>query len=392
MPRTQKVTVSKKQKPEIKTVFGEPSWRISSKDVDAFLTHNAGHLGPISFKVGGKKIAPFSVAWAKQTPDRKLPPILRVLRGDFFCMPFGGNTEAYGKERHPIHGETANSKWKLSHYSSSRERSEIHADLVTKVRSGHVQKQVSLIKGHPAIYQRHVISQMSGEMNLGHHAMIKYPDVAGSGVISTSPFVFGQNWIEPTELPENKGYSALKPRAIFTSLEKTETIFGNTTDLSRFPARRGYEDIAMIVADASLPFAWTAVTFAKQGYIWFALKDPRVLRNTVMWFSNGGRHDAPWSGNHVNVMGLEEVTSFFAAGLARSVADNHIKKMGYPTTLKLNPALPTVVNYIMAVAPAPAGFDRVAKIEESPGGVTLTSSMGTSLNVSLDLSFLSGGA
>jgi len=400
MSRTQKITPrpAKKPspkapaKPEIRTVFGEPSWQLKSKDVEAFLTQTAGHLGPVTFRVGGKKIAPFSAAWSKVKPDAKLPPILRVLRGDFFCMPFGGNTVAFGKERHPIHGESANAKWTLSHFLNSRDGVELHADLSLKVRRGRLQKQISLITGHPAIYQRHIISGMSGEMNLGHHAMVKFPDVPGSGVLSTSRFVYGQNWIEPTERPESKGYSALKPGATFTSLDKSETVFGDTTDLSHFPARRGYEDIAMIIADDSLPFAWTAVTFAKQGYIWFALKDPRVLRSTVMWFSNGGRHAAPWNGDHVNVMGLEEVTSFFAAGLSQSAADNHITKMGYPTTLPLDPAKPTVVNYIMAVAPAPTGFDRVSKIEASDDGVRLTSSNGTSLNVPLDVSFLTGGA
>lgn len=390
MSRT-KVKSKKQSKPALKTVLGFPSWPMASKQVEAFLTQQGGHLGPVMFRVGGKKIKPLSVAWENSAPDRKLPPILRVLRGDFFCMPFGGNATPFGKEKHPLHGEAANANWKLTHFAKSKSRVELHAELATKVRRGNLQKQITLIDGHAAVYQRHVISQMSGEMNLGHHAMLKFPDVPGSGVISTSPFVYGQIWIQPTERPEAKGYSALKPGAIFTSLEKVQTVFGDTTDLSRFPARRGYEDLAMLVSDDTLPFAWTAVTFAREGYIWFALKDPRVLRSTVLWISNGGRYAAPWNGDHINVMGLEEVTSFFATGLAESVAENHISKMGYPTTLKLNPAKPTVVNYIMAVAPAPTGFDRVSKIESAPGGVRLTSAKGVTLSVPLDLSFLTGG-
>ena len=77
---------------------------------------------------------------------------------------------------------------------------------------------------------------MTGPMNFGHHAMLKFPDEAGSGVISTSRFVLGQVFVKPTELPENRGYSILKPGAEFDSLSRVPTII-----VSPF-ARRGYVD------------------------------------------------------------------------------------------------------------------------------------------------------
>jgi hypothetical protein len=40
-----------------------------------------------------------------------IPAILQVLRGDFFCLPFGGNTRSFRGENHPPHGETANARW-----------------------------------------------------------------------------------------------------------------------------------------------------------------------------------------------------------------------------------------------------------------------------------------
>ena len=79
-------------KPNKKVVLGQPSWRIASKEVEAFVTETGGHLGPVTFKLGGRKIAPYSVApWAKEKLDRSTPNIIKALRGDFFCMPFGGN-------------------------------------------------------------------------------------------------------------------------------------------------------------------------------------------------------------------------------------------------------------------------------------------------------------
>jgi hypothetical protein len=263
-----------------------------------------------------------------------------------------------------------------------------HASLKTKVRKGQVDKRICLMKGHNAIYSRHTISGVSGPMPLGHHAMLKFPDEPGSGIISTSPFVYGQTFYEPTELPENGGYSILKPAMPFTSLKDVPLITGESTDLSRYPARRGFEDIAMVLADRNLPFAWTAVTFPKQKFVWFAIKDPRVLASTVFWITNGGRHFAPWNSRHINVMGLEEVTANFHPGLAESVADNPITRMGHPTTLTLDPKKPTTVNYIMAVAAIPARFDEVKSIESSSGGVTLISANGKSVDAPLNVEFL----
>src|SRR4029079_13537481 len=128
--------------------------------------------------------------------------------------------------------------------------------------------------------------------------------------------------------------------AEFTSLSSVPLATGQTADLTRYPARRGFEDLVMMVADPNLPVAWTAVTFPKQRFAWFALKDPRVLRSTIFWISNGGRYNAPWSGRHVNVMGLEEVTANFHPGLAESAKPNPLSKRGIATSVKLDPRKP----------------------------------------------------
>ena len=93
---------------------------------------------------------------------------------------------------------------------------------------------------------------------------------------------------EPVERPENRGYSILKPGAEFDSLERVQTITGQRTDLSRYPARRGFEDLVMLVSDHRAPFAWTAVTFPRQRYVWFALKDPRGF---AQFIAQLGEHD-----------------------------------------------------------------------------------------------------
>src|SRR5438552_16555295 len=128
--------------PAMKTqpIEGQPSWRIASRDVEAWVTEHGGHVAPVTFDRRGKKIRPYSIApWATEKLPRSTPMIIRGLRGDFFCMPFGGNSEPFRGEQHPIHGETANAKWKLESQSRRAGVSELRLSLRTKIRPGRVE-------------------------------------------------------------------------------------------------------------------------------------------------------------------------------------------------------------------------------------------------------------
>ncbi len=376
---------------KIRTISGQASWRLCSSEVEAWVTELGGQLAPVTFDRRKRRLQPYSIApWVEEPASRDLPPILRSLRGDFFCLPFGGNATPFRGERHPIHGETANGRWCLEALGGGSGTVSLHLSLATRIRRGRVDKWIELRDGQNVVYCRHTISGMRGPMCFGHHAMLRFPDRPGSGVVTTNAFAHGQVFIEPTERPEDRGYSWLQPGAVFDTLERVPTIDGKHADLSRFPARRGFEDIAMILSQPDLPFAWTAATFPRERYAWFALKDPRVLRGTIFWLSNGGRHYPPWSGRHVNVLGLEEVTSYFHQGLAESARMNPFKDLGFATAVELDPHRHFTVSYLMAVALIPAGFDRVVEIQPSADGtgVSLRSASGKTVPVPVDLTFL----
>jgi hypothetical protein len=359
--------------------------------VQACVTQAGGHLGPVTFDRQGKKIQPYSIApWAEEKIDPSLPTILKVLRGDFFCMPFGGNGKAFRGEKHPVHGETANASWKFEAIEVDGGKQTLHLSLDSKTRPGRVDKRITVADGQDVVYSEHTISGMKGPMSPGHHAMLQFPEEPGSGIISTSPFVYGQVLPDAFEVPANKGYQCLKPGAVFTSLSEVPTLTGDLADLSRYPARRGFEDLVILVADQEIPFGWTAVAFPKQRYVWFALKNQHVLRQTVFWISNAGRHYAPWNGRHACRMGLEEVTSYYHYGLAESAAKNGLSEKGYPTCIQMNPKVPLVIPYIMGVAAIPAGFDKVTAIEatEQKDGIVIASASGKRVKAAVDLAFL----
>lgn len=375
-------------KPALKNVLDEPSWTIRAKGVEASVTRTGGMIAPVTFTLGRKKVQPMHIApWHGEKLAKSTPNILRALRGDFFCMPFGGNAAPFGREKHPVHGEVANSDWSVAAFEESRNQTTLRLQLKTRIRKATVDKLIRLVPGHAAVYQRNTVRGASGPMDIGHHAMLRFPEEGG--VVSTAPFDYAQVYPEPVENPADKGYSILQPGATFDSLQSVPMITGEATDLTHYPARRGFEDLVMMINDPSLPFGWTAVAFPTRGYAWFALKDVRVLRNTILWISNGGRHYAPWNGRHVNVMGLEESTSYFHPGLAESAGRNPISDLGFPTVVELDPKRPLVVNYLFGVAPIPPGMERIEAIDRHPDGITLR---GTDIKVDvpLDVDFLFG--
>jgi len=373
-----------------RTVKSQPSWRVANDQIEAFVTQAGGHLAPVTFDRKGRKLQPFSVApWHDEQLDKDTPAIVRTLRGDFFCMPFGGNETPYRGQRFPVHGDTSNLKWTLREITRTKPETVLHASLKCTSRAGYVDKRIRLIDGHPLVYQSHTVTGLSGKMGYGHHATLKFPEEPGSGLISSSKFVWGQVLPSDFEKAQDGGYFSLKPGAQFDKLSRVPDRFGGNADLSAYPARRGYEDLVMIVHDPAHELAWNAASFPKQRYVWFSVKHTGALPSTVLWHSNAGRHYAPWNGRHHSVLGIEDVCAYFHYGLAESVKPNPVSKLGHDTSKKFTPRTATRIPYAFGCVPTPRGFDRVRSIKPTADGtLTVTSASGKKTTIPFDHDWL----
>jgi len=375
--------------PRLLPFAGAPSWTFASDTVEASLTRDGGHLAPVRFRTSRGIIQPLAIApWGGE----KLPPgadrVLHDLRGDFFCAPFGGSPKTYRGEKHPAHGETATARWTHPSLVTTPVGVEFTTRLRTRVRSGEITKRIALRHGETNLYSTHELSGYSGPMNLGHHAMLAFPEENGPGQILLSSWREGRVSPRPFETPALGGYSSLRIGAPFRRLDRVPLATGGFADLSCYPAREGFEDIVMVSSRARPgQLAWTTVTFPQAGYLWFSIKDPRTLASTVLWHSNGGRHYAPWSGRHRRVLGLEEVTSYFHLGLAESAAPNPLSAAGIPTVLQLNAKRPTLIKNIMGVVALPTGFDRLKSIRLAHNHLIARSDSGLTVRHPVDLSF-----
>jgi len=370
---------------------GQPSYILANSRIKIAITVQGGHLRAC-FPHRGGQASPFFVApWWNEAPIGGEEPIIQVLRGDFFCLPFGANSETCQGVKYPVHGSTANGGWQLDSLQEEQREPSIALSMPV-YGGGRVVKRVRLQDEAAVLYCEHRISGLSGRMPLGHHAVLQFPEAEGSGIIDMSEPLAGFTAPAPIEEPAKGGYSLLKPGAVIEDPHRAPTVYGDTVDLLRYPSRDGYEDVALFVSDPARAFCYSCVTLPGEGYLYFQLKDPRVLAETLFWRSNGGRHYPPWSGRVRHVLGLEEVTSYFAYGVKPSVEANPLQERGFKTFVELSGERPLTVRVIMGCVPIPDGFSGVRDVSRRDStSIQITGRGGEELAVSCRLDFLQRG-
>jgi hypothetical protein len=378
----------------LETIASQPSWILENRDVRLAVTRHGGHMAPVEFlRAAGRPVQPYHVSPWQNEHRADLPaPVLASLRGDWFCLPFGGNSAEFRGEKHPPHGEVAGAPWTHVDTRHADGRHTLVLAFEPQARRGRIDKELTLVDGHDAVYSRHVVSGFAGPAPCGHHATLAMPDAEGVFRVSTGPIEFGST--NPTRFsdPANGEYQSLAIAAPFTDLAHVPLLErgAGTADLTRLPARRGYADLVQVV-NTPEGIGWTCAVRTDEGWLWYALKDPKVLRSTLFWIENRGRHGSPWLGRN-NCLGLEDVTAFFAEGLAASAGSNLLTRRGIPTALVFSADTPTEIRYIQGVARVPEGFGKVVTAEFAPGQVTFVDEGGRRTAVAVNHRFLAGGS
>ena len=226
---------------------------LRSDRVSLAVTETGGHLSDVVFVLsGGRQVSPMHTApWADEPLPEDTPPILRVLRGDFFCAPFGSSDLIPGETR--VHGLPASGNWRLTDTTGST----VDAVLDGEVLGATVAKHVEVRSGEAVVYQRHTLTGGSGRLPIGHHAMLRAESPLQ---LAFSPWTMALTPPEPIEVPPH-GRPLLAEGQTIADLHKARRADGGTVDLTVYPTVDGYEAIWMLVADRSLPFAWTAATW-----------------------------------------------------------------------------------------------------------------------------------
>lgn len=364
----------------METIHGEASFRLATPELNLHVTARGGHLAPVVFHLPGRDVSPYALAPWQPAEFPEIPPLLSVLRGDFLCLPFGGQVNG------PPHGDPANACWTLLAGSADT----LRMAMKTSDSGASVEKILSTRHGQHAVFIEHRISNLDGDFSYGNHPVLDLSSLREeAGRVTVSPFRWGSVFPGPFSNPADGETQALREGARFTDLREVPLATGGTTDLTRYPARCGNDDLVMMLnepATEDQPFAWSAAVL--DGYVWFCLKNPADFPSILFWISNGGRTAAPWNGRHLGRIGIEDVCSYFASGVDVSRQDL-LAADGVPTTRHFNRDETVSLKTIQAVAAVDSSFGAVSKI--LPAGenqLVIEGDSGSQITVSIDWRFV----
>ncbi len=352
---------------------------IKAKGISVTLDLTVGHIADMTVDSEGRQLKPLHRApWvdAGETLPPDLPEGTVRLSGDFLCAPFS----ASDIEAAPLHGWTANSGWDVTANEATSDGWRAVFRLRRKVMGATVDKIFTLRDDHPFLYQEHVFSGGSGAVSAAHHPMAAMRD---GGRLAFSPKGFAATLDQPLEPDPARGRFKLAYPARATDLTRFPATGGGTLDLTDYRMEDLREDfITMVEADHGGP-GWTALARRAEQDLVLVLKNPAELPVTMLWFSNGGRDYAPWSGRHRGVLGIEDGRA--AIGHAASVGDNWLKREGVATAFTLGGEVS--FRHVIGALPQTGG-EPPRDIATADGQLRVTGSDGSTRDVAFDSDFL----
>lgn len=368
-----------------------PGWYLDSGEIELFLTEEGGQQAPVTFKTGkGAPVQPYFISpWQDARPDLSSIPLLQNLRGDFFCLPFGGNGEPVDGRKYPPHGETSASKWTMTAAEQKGDVTFFEFEMTTKILPAKVVKRIEVRKGQPVLYLKHTVSGMDARMPYGHHAILQMPEPGEKMYFSAGKFDYG---LTPPSLfadPANLEYQYMASGAEFTSLKEIPTRFKDepTHDYSVYPSPVGYVDLMSMLKKPGKKPAWAVASYPDRGYLFFSLKNAAELPSTTVWVSNSGRYAPPWNGN-TRCFAIEETCSYFADGMKASIEKNVLSRQGWKTFGEFSSKEPTEIRAIHGIARIPAAYGKTKTATFSEGTVTFGDKKGNAVTVPVDWKYL----
>ena len=335
---------------------------------------SVGNLPLLAFHTGGRTLEPLHRAhWVDDDSfPEAMQPVDRKLSGDFVCVPFGKSDV----EPSPPHGWSANSPW----FAEQNDGSSISMVLERRIMGARLRKHVRPAPDAPLLYQVHTLDGGSGGITFAHHPMVR---VSGGARLFTSP----KRLAITLDVPIVQGHHALACGAVCDDLTAIPGRQGGMVDVSRVPISSGDEDFVALVEAKGSPLGWTAVIRDGFDDIVFFLKDPAVLPLTMLWHSNGGRLDAPWSGRHRDVLGIEDGIAAGGAGHKAALEENVFSRAGVPTALPLAEGRSHRIPHVIGAIPRPAGWQVIADIALTDDRLEIKEAGGQSVALPFDASF-----
>jgi hypothetical protein len=323
------------------------AWRHGVVSVQAL----GGMLGPSVFLLpDGRQISPLHVApWANEPVDEATPGILRQLRGEWPCVPFGSDGDRRAANGWAAstamptvdpdpHGFAANHEWTF-----------------LKGNSSQLELMIAYPEAHPiAELRRFIIPDPAGAaldfelvvtprrdclLPIGLHPVFRLPrdpeamriEVDGPSAAQTYP---GDPDVSSIFAPDQhaEDWHSIKLRD------------GASVDPSRVPLRQHTEEVLQLLRIDGRVALWNTTERYRVRLTWEVEHFPSLM----LWFSNFGRRAPPWSGRHL-ALGVEPICGALDLGPQISSQPNPISRRGVPTAHRFVAGQKFITRYRIAV-------------------------------------------
>jgi len=315
----------------------------------AELQRLAAMLAPVTFSVPGHAdFSPLQVApWADEPGSEHLPGLMRRLRGDWPCVPFGCTDRPPGlgaewATRDPgdawAHGYSSHHEW---HWLETDDPLSLCLAIEPPAPNpvSRLRRQVRAVADAPALELTLTVEVRAPcTLPLAVHPTLRLDagrvalDVPHAGPGHTYP------------VPAEAGLSRLAPDQPFADLHAVPQTGGTSVDLTSYPLNHDTEELLQLTGITGPVRAH----YLDQGWTAQLDWDRALLPDMLLWVSHRGRAYAPWNRRHWAI-GLEPVNSAF--DVARVAAPPPGHALAHRTGVTLRPGEPWVLRYRLSAQP-----------------------------------------
>jgi hypothetical protein len=314
-----------------------------------------GMVGPTVFVLpDGRQIAPFQIApWAEEAGTEGIPPILRRLRGEWPCVPFGSDGDRAAANGWPgstatptidtnAHGFSSNNYWSLHAGEGSALGLSIAYPETHPIASLH-RRIVPDPNASALDFELEVKVRRDCDLPIGLHPVFRLPVIAGSVRLEIDGHVGAMTF------PGNPDASSIfSPNTYVDDWHQIPLRDGSTLDPSRVPLTQHTEEVLQLLKAQGKVSLWNTVEGYRATLTWNKEHFPSLM----FWFSNYGRKAAPWSGRHL-ALGVEPICGALDLGPQISAQPNPVSAHGVATTRHFSAGERFVTRYRIEVEAAP---------------------------------------
>jgi hypothetical protein len=299
-------------------------WAFGSAEVQAL----GGMLGPLHLRLDAERdlqvmhVAP----WAGTTGSLALPGILRRLRGEWPCVPFGRidlppdlppGWQPIDPDDIWPHGYSANHHWTCEY--ADQERVCLAIDYPDDSPVARIERHVQVVPDSPALDMELVIHpRRSLRLPAGLHPTFRLPQSGGRVQLELGR----HDGIFSYPSRSAGAISRLLPDSRAERLESMPGI-GGMLDLSRLPLDADSEELlqvrALRASPGAAPLSLHYLDYDARVGLWW---DSGQFPDLMLWLSNRGRPEFPWQGQHV-ALGAEPVNSVFDLSRVARPPEDH---------------------------------------------------------------------